>query len=117
MQVDNHAFDRMKLRLTETERTQIINTIFQRWNRLENKEMRDIGIVAMPLSKFRKTDDSGWESNGDTVVGIVRKGILKTIMLRRLNQPMTNDALRVDAVRWAFKPPHKSKRKNNRRYR
>ena len=37
-------------------------------------------------------------SNGQTVVAIVRNGVLKTVMLRRDNQPRTRSALRVDMV-------------------
>ena len=40
MQVDNHAFDRMKLRLTETERNQIIKEYAEtdKWKQvLQNK--------------------------------------------------------------------------------
>ena len=41
----------------------------------------------------------------NAIVGIVRNGELLTVMLRRFNQPMTKDALRVDSVKWAIKPP------------
>ena len=70
--------------------------------------MRDFAIVALALKSIRMTDNSAWESNGDAIVGIVRKGTLKTVMLRRFNQPMTKDALRVDVVKWAIKPPAQS---------
>ena len=42
------------------------------------------------------------------------RGTLKTVMLRRFNQPMTKDALRVDAVKWAIKPPAQSSSRRGR---
>jgi hypothetical protein len=39
------------------------------------------------------------ESNGQRVVAIVRDGKLITMMFRRLTQPWTPEALRVDNVR------------------
>ncbi len=38
------------------------------------------------------------ESNGELVVMIVRERQARTIMFRRLNQPLTCDALRVSAI-------------------
>lgn len=118
MIADGHAFDRMNLRLDAQEQAQVVSAIEAKWNRLENAPSRDFAIVAMALDSIRKTDNSSWESNGDAVVGIVRKGTLKTVMLRRFNQPMTKEALRVDAVKWAITPPPSSRnqaRKNRRR--
>jgi ribosome-interacting GTPase 1 len=37
-------------------------------------------------------------SNGDTVVAIVRNGIVRTVMLRRSTQPFTPEALQVRQV-------------------
>ena len=108
MQINSHSFDRMNIRLSGREKAQVINAIMTKWNRLENNSMRDFAIVAMTLDGIRKTDESSWESNGDAVVGIVRKGSLMTVMLRRFNQPMTQEALRVDAVKWAIKPPQQA---------
>jgi hypothetical protein len=110
MQINSHSFDRMNIRLSGREKAQVINAIMTKWNRLENNSMRDFAIVAMTLDGIRKTDESSWESNGDAVVGIVRKGSLMTVMLRRFNQPMTQEALRVDAVKWAIKPPQQAKK-------
>tara|TARA_R110001592_G_scaffold184962_1_gene428821 strand:- start:202 stop:540 length:339 start_codon:yes stop_codon:yes gene_type:complete len=100
----------MNIRLSGREKAQVINAIMTKWNRLENNSMRDFAIVAMTLDGIRKTDESSWESNGDAVVGIVRKGSLMTVMLRRFNQPMTQEALRVDAVKWAIKPPQQARK-------
>ena len=114
MIADNHAFDRMNLRLSSEEQTRVVSAIETKWLRLENAPSRDFAIVAMALDSIRMTDQTSWESNGDAIVGIVRKGTLKTVMLRRFNQPMTKEALRVDAVKWAIKPPVQRMRKGNR---
>ena len=109
MQIDDHAFDRMTLRLEDEERKQIIQKIESVWNRVENCLKKDVGVIAMRISDIRMTDNSGYESNGDSIVGTVRKGRLKTVMLRRLSQPMTKDALRVDKIKWGFKAPKANK--------
>ncbi len=114
MIADKHAFDRMTLRLSAEEQTNVISAIENKWIRLENAPLRDFAIVALALKSIRMTDNSAWESNGDAIVGIVRKGTLKTVMLRRFNQPMTKDALRVDVVKWAIKPPAQSSSRHGR---
>lgn len=114
MTIDPHAFDRMALRLEEAEKQRVVSAIEGKWNRLENNSYRDFAIIAMELKNLRMMDDTGWESNGDAVVGIVRRGQLKTVMLRRMTQPMTNEALRVDAVKWAITPPRDANFGNNR---
>jgi len=115
MQIDDHAFDRMSLRLDDDERKQIIQKIESVWNRVENCLNKDVGVIAMKIGDIRMTDNSGYESNGDSIVGIVRKGSLKTIMLRRLSQPMTKDSLRVDKIKWGFKAPKANKRSYKRK--
>jgi hypothetical protein len=110
MQIDDHAFDRMTLRLEDDERKQIIEKIESVWNRVQDCLKKDVGVIAMRISDIRMTDNSGYESNGDSIVGIVRKGCLKTVMLRRLSQPMTKDSLRVDKIKWGFKAPKANKR-------
>ena len=110
MQIDDHAFDRMTLRLEDDERKQIIQKIESVWNRVQDCMKKDVGVIAMRISDIRMTDNSGYESNGDSIVGIVRKGCLKTVMLRRLSQPMTKNALRVDKIKWGFKAPKANKR-------
>ena len=114
MRIDKHSFDRMAVRLDDAERQRVIQAIANKWSRLENNTTKDFAIVAMDLGLLRMTDDTSWESNGDAVVGIVRAGTLKTVMLRRFNQPMTKEALRVDSVKWAIKPPVQRMRKGNR---
>ena len=115
MNIDDHVFDRMLVRLTEEEQKQVIEAIRAKWNRLQNNCRRSFAIVAMDLKTIRMTDDSGWDSNGSAVVGIVRQGTLRTVMLRRFNQPMTKDALRVNVVKWAIKPPFTPRKRNRRR--
>jgi len=124
MHIDEHSFDRMDIRLDDNEKQRVVRAIANKWNRLENNTEKDFAIIAMDLGSLRMTDDTSWESNGDAVVGIVRGGTLKTVMLRRFNQPMTSEALRVDSVKWAIKPPQtaryqarKQRRRNNNRRR
>jgi len=105
MEIDNHVFERMSIRLDENEKQRVIDAIEAKWGRLQNNQFRDFGIVALNLGDMRMTDNSGMNSNGQAVVGIVRRGTLKTVMLRRFNQPMTKEALRVDVVKWAIKAP------------
>ena len=94
-------------------KARVVSAIETKWLRLESAPSQ-VTIVAMALDGIRMTDQTSWESNGDAIVGIVRKGTLKTVMLRRFNQPMTKEALRVDAVKWAIKPPVQRMRKGNR---
>ena len=114
MQVDTHSFDRMTVRLTDEEKEKVLGAIETKWNRLENNTNRDFAIIALSLDSLRMTDNSGMDSNGEAVVGVVRHGTLKTVMLRRFNQPMTKEAIRVDAVKWAIPIP-KSAREMMRR--
>lgn len=114
MMIDSHVFERMNIRLDSKEQNQVIEAIKNKWGRLQDNQASDFAIIAMNLNHLRKTDDSQWESNGEAVVGIVRKGTLLTVMLRRFNQPMTKEALRVDKVKWAIKPPLEAKRMGRR---
>jgi hypothetical protein len=54
------------------------------------------------LPEFRGSTDANYYartvSNGNLVVAIIRDGIVSTVMLRRENQPMTADAMRVNFV-------------------
>ena len=63
MQIDDHAFDRMTLRLEDEERKQIIQKIESVWNRVENCLKKDVGVIAMRISDIRMTDNSGYELN------------------------------------------------------
>ena len=42
---------------------------------------------------------------------------MTTVMLRRLNQPMSRDALRVKKVKWCFRPPPSTAHRRGRRSR
>jgi hypothetical protein len=114
LRISPHVFDRMDIRLDASEELQVIHAIRTKWNRLENNTMKDFAIIALTLDSIRKTDGSDWESNGDGVVGIIRQGELITVMLRRFNQPMTKEALRVDSVKWAITPPPQYKKMSRR---
>ena len=64
MQIDDHAFDRMTLRLEDDERKQIIEKIESVWNRVQDCLKKDVGVIAMRISDIRMTDNSGYESMG-----------------------------------------------------
>lgn len=108
MKICDHVFDRMTIRLSEAEELKVIHAINIKWDRLQDNMAKDFAIVALNLENLRMTDTTGWGSNGQAVVGVVRKGTLMTVMLRRFNQPMTPDALRVGSVKWAIKIPREA---------
>ena len=56
------------------------------------------GSMAVYATRLQASRAVECGSNGQNVVAIVRNGVLKTVMLRRDNQPRTNSALRVDMV-------------------
>ena len=53
MIADKHAFDRMTLRLSAEEQTNVISAIENKWIRLENAPLRDFAIVALALKSIR----------------------------------------------------------------
>ena len=57
----------------------------------------DWGVRLMRLG-CQRNDAWSDESNGDEVWAVLRRGELKTVMLRRSSQPSTAQALRVDKV-------------------
>ena len=62
------------------------------------------GAHAVLITKLAVLRGQLWgeQSNGDTVVVIVRDGSVHTVMLRRHTQPFTREALRVDRC-WKLK--------------
>lgn len=96
--IPNHAWRRIVERLTPAEQ----QDFFARIKVLEERGPRhaqghDWAIRVMKLAGQRN-DAWGEESNGDEVWAILRRGELKTVMLRRSSQPPTPSALRVDKV-------------------
>lgn len=58
------------------------------------------GSYAVRCMRLAARRGQAWSdtSNGDSIVAIIRNGILETVMLRRDSQPWTRAALRVDSL-------------------
>lgn len=95
MRTNTHALDRLNTRLTADERTEAIMNI----EAAVEVVGRDVSmaVYAVRLNAHRDSSCDS-KSNGENVVAIVRNGVVKTVMLRRDNQPRTRTALRVDKV-------------------
>jgi hypothetical protein len=95
--IDAHAYSQMALRLTDSEKSLIEARISVAHSR---SQANSIGVVAMDLNTRRTTDNAGVSSNGNLVIGIVRSGVLKTVMLRRDSQEVSKTSLSTAAVKW-----------------
>ena len=95
MRTNTHALDRLNTRLTADERSEAIMNI----KAAVEVVGRDVSmaVYAVRLNAHRDSSCDS-KSNGENVVAIVRNGVVKTVMLRRDNQPRTRTALRVDKV-------------------
>lgn len=95
--ISQHAYRRVFERLAPAEQ----QALFERLEVLDRLRHRycghDWGIRVLRLGGQR---NDAWsdESNGDEVWAVLRRGELKTVMLRRSSQPPTAQALRVDKV-------------------
>jgi hypothetical protein len=95
--VSQHAYRRIYERLTPSEQAdlsrklQVLEGLRHRFNG------HDWGMRLLKLDRQRN-DPWGDESNGDEVWAVLRRGELRTVMLRRSSQPGTAEALRVDKV-------------------
>lgn len=96
--VSNHAYRRTVERLTPAEQSEFFNrlTVLESYAR-RHAQGHDWAIRLMKL-QGQRNDAWSDESNGDEVWCILRRGELKTVMLRRSSQPPTAQALRVDKV-------------------
>jgi len=95
--IDAHAYSRMAIRLSDSEKQTIEARIAIAHSR---SPAPSIGVVAMDLNTRRTTDNAGVSSNGNLVIGIVRSGVLKTVMLRRDSQEVSKNSLGTAAVKW-----------------
>jgi hypothetical protein len=95
--IDAHAYSRMAIRLSDSEKQTIEARIAIAHSR---SPAPSIGVVAMDLNTRRTTDNAGVSSNGNLVIGIVRSGVLKTVMLRRDTQEVSKNSLGTAAVKW-----------------
>ena len=95
--VSQHAYRRVFERLAPAEQ----RALFDRLAVLERLKGQycghDWGIRVLKL-RGQRNDAWSDESNGDEVWAVLRRGELKTVMLRRSSQPPTAEALRVDKV-------------------
>lgn len=96
MGLSNHAWRRIVERLTPAEQQSffaVMHVLLEQAPHLGH----DFGVRVLRLGNQR---NDAWsdESNGDEVWAIIRRGELKTVMLRRSSQPPTAWALRVDKV-------------------
>ena len=96
--ISRHAWVRLMERLTPAEQQALLNrvTVVEHYGR-RHAQGHDWGIRLLRLGSQR---NETWSeaSNGDEVWAILRRGEIKTIMLRRSSQPATAAALRVDKV-------------------
>lgn len=94
----NHAWRRVVERLSTAEQ----QLFFARMAALQEVGPRsaqghDWGVRVLKLGRQRG-EAWGEQSNGDEVWAVLRRGEVKTVMLRRSSQPPTPEALRVDKV-------------------
>ena len=93
MRTNTHATERLQDRLTSGERVEVMDAVKAAVQM--NGRSGSMAVYATRLPTSRAVECG---SNGQNVVAIVRNGVLKTVMLRRDNQPRTRMALRVDMV-------------------
>lgn len=97
MGLSQHAYERIFTRLTPKEQQEL----FRRLKVIEELRHKYCGHdFALRLLKLGAQRNEAWseQSNGDEVWAILRRGEIKTVMLRRSTQPPTAAALRVDKV-------------------
>lgn len=96
MTLSNHAWRRVVERLTPKEQ----QAFFEKMKKVEEFAATAGHDWALRLMSLGGQRNEAWsdESNGDSVWAIVRRGEVKTVMLRRSVQPATADAMRVDKV-------------------
>ena len=97
LRIDAHAYARMAVRLSDSEKAKIQARAELAWSRCQQASL---GVVAMDLKTRRTTDRAGVSSNGNLVIAIIRAGVLKTVMLRRDTQEVSKNSLDTRAVKW-----------------
>lgn len=93
MRTNTHATERLQDRLTSGERLEVGQAVKAAVQMNGNRLSMAVYATRLPTNRALECG-----SNGQNVVAIVRNGVLKTVMLRRDNQPRTRVALRVDLV-------------------
>ncbi len=102
MKINPHAYDRMALRLTQSEKDLVEARVRHAYEKMGG-HTGSLGVVTMDIGEHRKTDNSGYESNGNLVIGVVRNGLLKTVFLRRDTQEVSKKTIYTDKLTWAIK--------------
>lgn len=97
IRIDAHAFERMATRLTDSEKRTVLQRVTLSASRSPANSQ---AIVAYDLKTRRMTDSTGNASNGNLVIGIVRAGVLKTVMLRRDTQEVSKRMMDTQRVAW-----------------
>lgn len=94
--ISQHAYRRVVQRLSPAEQ----QTFFARMKAIEEFRYRAGHDFAIRVLRLGGQRNDAWsdKSNGDEVWAIIRRGELKTVMLRRSSQPAEAWALRVDKV-------------------
>jgi len=92
MRTNTHATERLQDRLTSCERSEVMEAV------KAAVQMNGRTSMAVYATRLETSRAVACGSNGQNVVAIVRNGVLKTVMLRRDNQPRSTVALRVDMV-------------------
>lgn len=95
--VSQHAWKRVIERLKPAEQVQFWRVMSVLEPRLHLYDGEDLAIRVIKLSSQRGLA-FGKQSNGDAVWLIVRRGVIKTVMLRRSTQPNAEWAMSVDRV-------------------
>jgi hypothetical protein len=98
IRIDAHAHERIATRLNASE----ARTFLQRVTLSASRSpAHSQAIVGYDLKTRRMTDSTGNASNGNLVIGIVRSGVLETVMLRRDTQEVSKRMMRTERVAWA----------------
>jgi hypothetical protein len=95
--ISQHAYQRLLGRLTRAEQQDVLNKLKVLETLRETFCGHDFGLRLLRLG-CQRNDAWSDQSNGDEVWAVLRRGELKTVMLRRSSQPPTAEALRVDKV-------------------
>lgn len=100
MYVSQHAQDRLVARLGPRRGSRLID-------RLEDWCANTAAMDRVAIEVARLSESAaGAGSNGDTVIAIVRSGLVETVMLRRSSQTTTPATLGVDRViSWCVEAP------------
>jgi hypothetical protein len=93
--ISQHAWKRVIERLTPAEQQQFFRVMSVLEPRLHLYAGEDLAIRVLKLSSQRGLA-FGNKSNGDAVWLVVRRGVIKTVMLRRSTQPNAAWAMSVD---------------------